>query len=89
MLRLAPAVKGLDSAKETTTLTCRRPGGEADEARRRILLQVIFKQGDTGMGDKGKKDKGKREQRKKARLTPQEKRQMKRDKKNNRLSSGG
>ena len=34
------------------------------------------------MGDKGKKDKGKREQRKKAQLTPKEKRKLKRDKKN-------
>ena len=34
------------------------------------------------MGDKGKKDKGKREQQKKAKLTPQEKRRVKKDKKN-------
>ena len=34
------------------------------------------------MGDKGKKDKGKREQRKKAQLSPKEKRKLKRDKKN-------
>ena len=34
------------------------------------------------MGDKGKKDKGKREERKKAQLTPKEKRKLKRDKKN-------
>lgn len=33
------------------------------------------------MGESGKKDKGKREQQKKAKLTPKEKRQMKRDKK--------
>jgi len=33
------------------------------------------------MGDKGKKDKGKREQQKKARLTPKEKRKLKREKK--------
>ncbi len=33
------------------------------------------------MGDTGKKDKGKREQQKKAKLTPKEKRQLKRDKK--------
>ncbi|MHB8898312.1 MAG: hypothetical protein ACYC6Y_06155 [Thermoguttaceae bacterium] len=33
------------------------------------------------MGDKGSKDKGKREQQKKAQRTPQEKRQLKRDKK--------
>ena len=32
------------------------------------------------MGDKGKKDKGKREQQKKAKLTPKEKRKLKRDK---------
>ena len=33
------------------------------------------------MGDQGKKDKGGRENQKKAKLTPKEKRQMKRDKK--------
>lgn len=33
------------------------------------------------MGDTGKKDKGKRETQKKAKLTPKEKRQQKRDKK--------
>lgn len=34
------------------------------------------------MGDKGSKDKGKREQRKKALLTPKEKRKLKQEKKN-------
>ena len=34
------------------------------------------------MGDKGSKDKGKREQQKKAQLSPKEKRQLKRNKKN-------
>ena len=34
------------------------------------------------MGDTGKKDKGKREQQKKAKLTPKEKRQHKKEKKN-------
>lgn len=34
------------------------------------------------MGDKGSKDKGKRETRKKALLTPKEKRKLKQDKKN-------
>ena len=34
------------------------------------------------MGDSGKKDKGKRETQKKSALTPKEKRQAKRDKKN-------
>jgi len=33
------------------------------------------------MGDKGKRDKGKREQQKKAKLTPKEKRKLKREKK--------
>jgi hypothetical protein len=74
---------GLDSPEETTTLTCRRHKREADEVLWRIPVQAIFKQGETDMGNKGKKDKGKREQRKKARLTPQEKRQAKRDKRNN------
>ena len=41
------------------------------------------------MGEKGKRDKGGREQQKKAKLTPQEKRQAKRDKKNNKFPSGG
>jgi hypothetical protein len=35
----------------------------------------------SGMGDKGSKDKGKREQRKKALLSPKEKRKAKREKK--------
>ena len=34
------------------------------------------------MGDTGKKDKGKREKQKQAKLTPKEKKQVKRDKKN-------
>jgi hypothetical protein len=34
------------------------------------------------MGDKGKRDKGKRENRKKALLTPEEKRRLKREKRN-------
>ena len=34
------------------------------------------------MGDRGSKDKGKKEQRKKARLTPKEKRKLKIEKKN-------
>ena len=41
------------------------------------------------MGDRGKKDKGKREERKKAKLTPQEKRQAKREKKNNPFPTAG
>ncbi len=54
------------------------------EIRKRPVtpLQVIFKQGETDMGDKGKRDKGKREQQKKAKLTPKEKRKLKREKKN-------
>ena len=34
------------------------------------------------MGDTGKKDKGKREKQKQAKLSPKEKKQLKRDKKN-------
>jgi hypothetical protein len=34
------------------------------------------------MGDKGSKDKGKREQHKKARISPKEKRKVKKEKKN-------
>ena len=43
--------------------------------------QVIFKQGEIDMGDKGKRDIGKREKQKKAKLTPKEKRKLKREKK--------
>jgi hypothetical protein len=49
-----------------------------------ILMQVVFKQGETDMGDKGKKDKGKREQQKTAQRTPEEKRRLKKEKKENR-----
>ncbi len=35
------------------------------------------------MGDKGKRDKGKKETQKKAKLTPKEKRKLKKDKKSN------
>jgi hypothetical protein len=37
--------------------------------------------GGTLMGDQGTKDKGKKERQKKAKLTPKEKRQLKREKK--------
>jgi hypothetical protein len=47
-----------------------------------ILVQVVFKQGETDMGEQGKRDKGKREQRKKAQHTPEEKRRLKKEKKN-------
>ena len=40
-----------------------------------------FKRGEIIMGDKGSKDKAKKENRKKAKLTPKEKRQKKREKK--------
>ncbi len=43
---------------------------------------VVFNHGETDMGDKGSKDKGKREQQKKAKLSPKEKRQLKKEKKN-------
>ncbi len=42
---------------------------------------VILKQGEIDMGDKGKKDKVKREHQKKAKLSPKEKRKLKREKK--------
>ena len=48
---------------------------------RDILVQVVFKQGETDMGDKGKKDKGKREHQKTAQRTPEEKRRLKKEKK--------
>ena len=43
-------------------------------------MQVVIKEGETGMGDKGKKDKGKRENQKKAQLTLKEKRKLKKEK---------
>jgi hypothetical protein len=43
----------------------------------------IFKRGETDMGDKGSKDKGKREQQKKDKVSPKEKRKLKKEKKNN------
>ncbi len=49
---------------------------------RDILVQVVFKQGETDMGDKGKRDKGKKEQQKKAQLSPKEKRRKKKQKTN-------
>lgn len=48
---------------------------------RGILVQVVFKPGETDMGDKGKKDKGKREHQKTAQRTPEEKRKLKKEKK--------
>jgi hypothetical protein len=45
-------------------------------------IQVTFKQGETDMGDSGKRDKSKREQQKKAKLSPKEKRRLKKEKKN-------
>jgi len=38
-------------------------------------------QGETDMADRGKRDKGKREQQKKSKLTPKERRKLKRAKK--------
>ena len=55
--------------------------GFAKTGLRDILVQIVFKQGETDMGDKGKKDKGKREQRKTAKRTPEEKRKLKKEKK--------
>ena len=42
----------------------------------------VFNHGEKDMGDKGSKDKGKREQGKKAQHTPEEKRKLKKEKKN-------
>jgi hypothetical protein len=39
-------------------------------------------QGETDMGDKGKRDKGRREQQKESKLSPKEKRRLKKAKKN-------
>ncbi len=59
-------------------------GYDNDEAARWRCRADMIKQGETDMGDKGKKDKGKREQRKKAHRTLEEKRRMKKEKKQNR-----
>ena len=45
-----------------------------------ILDIPVNKKGGADMGDKGKRDKGKREVQKKAKLTPKEKRKMKKNK---------
>ena len=47
-----------------------------------IIVIPQFEKGETDMGDSGKKDKGKREQQKKAKLSPKEKRRLKKEKKN-------
>jgi hypothetical protein len=49
--------------------------------RRRRRAQVSIQQGGTNMGDKGSKDKGKKETQKKAQHTLKEKRQLKKQKK--------
>jgi hypothetical protein len=64
------------------SLILRVPGSSKTGFRRHIPAQVIFKQGETDMGDKGRRDKGKKEQQKKAQLSPKEKRQRKKEKKN-------
>jgi hypothetical protein len=64
-------------------LECRE-AGLPKTAFRGILVPVAFNQGETDMGDKGKRDKGKREQQKKAQRTPEEKRRLKREKKEER-----
>ncbi|MCK5849523.1 MAG: hypothetical protein KAH23_01315 [Kiritimatiellae bacterium] len=46
---------------------------------RKVWIQQ--NKGGIDMGDQGKKDKGRREQQKKAKLTPKEKRQQKKEKK--------
>ena len=51
---------------------------------RGVPLQVVFTYGEEDMGDKGKKDKGKREHQKTAQRTPEEKRRLKKEKKEER-----
>ncbi len=51
---------------------------------RDILAQLVVKQGEADMGDKGKRDKGKREHQKTAQRTPEEKRRLKKEKKEER-----
>ena len=53
-----------------------------DAAKRRPFREGRFEQGETAVGDKGKKDKGRKEVQKKAKLSPKEKRQKKKEKKN-------
>ena len=47
----------------------------------RRFLEIELDTGEEDMGNQGKKDKGNREQQKKPKLTPKEKRQLKREKK--------
>ena len=61
-------------------LICYSLRAERGFRRRSSPAHVIPKRGETAMADKGKRDKGKREQQKKARLSPKEKRQLKREK---------
>ena len=63
----------------TERAMCRKCQADLTELRETF----VFNRGETDMGDKGSKDKGKREQQKKAQLSPKEKRQAKREKKNN------
>ena len=46
-----------------------------------VSLDCKHEYGGTDMGDQGKKDKGRRESQKQAKLTPKEKRKLKREKK--------
>ena len=46
-----------------------------------VVMHNDMHSGGTDMGDHGKMDKGRREQRKKAQLSPEEKRKLKREKK--------
>ena len=63
-------------------MTERAAGRKRQADVKELSETFVFNHGDTDMGDKGSKDKGKREQQKKAQLSPKEKRQLKRDKKN-------
>ena len=75
--------------RRTTGVIHRRIWTERAKSRERqaglteLRETCVFSHGEAKMGDKGSKDKAKREQRKKPKLTPKEKRKLKKDKKNN------
>jgi len=49
---------------------------------KRLQCSIRFNRRETDMGDKGSKDRGKKEKQKKAKLSPKQKRRLKKEKKN-------
>lgn len=58
-----------------------RPGNAYEMSWRTLCWEQSATGGDTDMGDAGKRDKGKREEKKAPKLSPKEKKQLKREKK--------